>query len=119
MSRYYDLYVSIGFVDGQFVFGKDGEHPATASLSADLTHGRDDWTIASVYLASQWDGEPRQELSGPAAEQAKRMLLDSDDFNDWANEQCRHAAYNEEAGERFVASLNALHAHLGRINEAA
>lgn len=85
----YELFVTIGFADGEFVFGKDGELPAYGTLAADLTAAPDGWTIASVYLGSQGRDETFNELSGPVAEKAKRLLLDSDDFNAWANRYCR------------------------------
>jgi hypothetical protein len=86
----HEKFITIGFKDGSFVFGDEGEYPADATLAADLTAAPDGWQIATVYLGSLNDRRgPCHALSGPTAETAKRLLLDDDEFNIWANRYCR------------------------------
>ena len=114
----HELYISVGFKDGDFVFGADGEHPAPATLSADLTAGRDGWTIAAVYLGSQGREPQYQTLSGSVAERAKKLLLDDDGFNDWAARHCRGLEDSERCDAAGVRDFfGGLAAHLANIND--
>lgn len=117
----YALFITIGFADGEFIFGEDGEHPAYGTLAADLTAAPDGWTIARTYLGSQGEDGNFHELSGPVAEKAKRLLLDSDDFNDWANRHCRgleDSARVDAMRDRYDFGAD-LASHLARMNEYA
>jgi hypothetical protein len=113
----YELYISIGFKDGEFVLAEDGKLPAPATLAADLTADTDGWMIATVYLGSQGHDEIFQPLAGPVAEAAKRMLLESRDFNEWANEYCR--GLETSARYDYGRWLNELSDHLAFVNSAA
>jgi len=115
----HEKFISIGFKDGEFIFGPDGEYPAGATLSADLTAASDGWQIATVYLGSQASrDETFHELTGPAAEKAKRVLLDDDEFNAWANRHCRGLDDSARL-DQMRDFFDGLSGHLSRINEAA
>jgi hypothetical protein len=110
----YSKYISIGFSNGSFVLGQDGEYPASATLAADLTAGIGGWTIAMVYLGSQAD-DSFQELSGDVAEAAKRMLLDDNGFQSWADRHMRGMA-DSDRGERVRSFFNDLAENLARTH---
>lgn len=118
----YEMFITIGFSNGEFVIGADGEHPACATLWADITAGMEGWTIDTVYLGSQGGREESgHQLSGAIAETAKHALLENDAFNAWANGRCRgfddNAADDRGQGTRdFFAGLSD---HLEQVRRTA
>lgn len=119
LTSAHELYISIGFINGEIVFGTDGEHPGDATLTADITAGLDGWTIATVYLGNMGRDRPYEAITGKYAEVAKKMLLADDDFNDWAATHCRSLEASARAAARCNDLIRELGDHLHRTRQFA
>lgn len=86
--------VSICVKDGRLAIVPGGRGPAYCYVCGDVAPNifdDDDFQITAVYMESDC-GTARDYLSGEWAEQAEQILVNDDEWRQWALRQVRRAA---------------------------